>query len=427
MKEYTKIISENIFDEYYDYDEDEDLDKIYNFLKNEENFRPFNEGLIELIIKSNDNFKNQENYDLKVYFDYLKEKLDCINVKIYTQVINDWLTGKHRPKVEENYREKMYQICFALNLELKQVYDFFNEVYFSRAFNCHSIKEAVYYYCFSNKFSYKEAQEMIYLIENSKENTEKNIEIIYTSAIKNKIDTFAKKEHFIEYMKENKHNFNIWNITSYSKIKELFDEINTSKEISKDIRYKINKNISLTDEDKNSCGLFLRYQLLEIEKSDDIKKSFKDMFGKKDITSVKCILDNLLYSYKISSNKNIPYIVKNNFPSEKSFSNILSASNEDFTKFKAYTSKSYDTIRKLLIFLKFFNFWYKYKLGFMNENDMDILFEAYIQETNILLNECGYEDFYVGNPYDWIFFKCAKSDEPITAFENIIGYIVDNI
>ena len=36
-----------------------------------------------------------------------------------------------------------YQICFAFNLGVEETRDFFRRVYFERAFDCHSITEAV--------------------------------------------------------------------------------------------------------------------------------------------------------------------------------------------------------------------------------------------------------------------------------------------
>lgn len=54
-----------------------------------------------------------------------------------------------------------YQICFAFNLDIDETRDFFRRVYFERAFDCHSITEAVYYYCMCNGLSYSAALDII--------------------------------------------------------------------------------------------------------------------------------------------------------------------------------------------------------------------------------------------------------------------------
>ena len=79
---------------------------------------------------------------------------------------------------------------------------------------------------------------------------------------------------------------------------------------------------------------------------------------------------------------------------------------------KLSTSKSYDSIRKLIILLDFYRFWVNAKLNSETEYyktlDEDKLTEIYIEEANNCLYDCGYEDLYAGNPYDWIFLCSAR-------------------
>ena len=57
--------------------------------------------------------------------------------------------------------EIMVEKSGSLNLGVEGTRDFFRRVYFERAFDCHSITEAVYYYCMRNGLSYLEALAII--------------------------------------------------------------------------------------------------------------------------------------------------------------------------------------------------------------------------------------------------------------------------
>ena len=46
--------------------------------------------------------------------------------------------------------------------------------------------------------------------------------------------------------------------------------------------------------------------------------------------------------------------------------------------------------------------------------------ERFISDINKMLLEVGYLELYLGNPYDWIFLYCSKSQEPLTVFREFI-------
>ncbi len=72
-------------------------------------------------------------------------------------------------------RKTAFQICFALGLDVDETKDFFRCVQFERGFDCHTINEAVYYFCMRKGLSYDEAQEMIHSIPIPKKD-EKNFQ-----------------------------------------------------------------------------------------------------------------------------------------------------------------------------------------------------------------------------------------------------------
>ena len=79
---------------------------------------------------------------LIIFFSKLKD----IGSTISRATVMSWFTGNHRPKVEAGSRPKIYELCFAMQLTYEETVWFFQHVYYDRAFNCHNIREAVYYY-----------------------------------------------------------------------------------------------------------------------------------------------------------------------------------------------------------------------------------------------------------------------------------------
>ena len=125
-----------------------------DFLNDPENFRPFQLGLTELMTRNG--FTGSEK-DTAALTDSLYPKLAAIRPSLARSTVNDWFTGRRRPKLNAESRTLMYQVCFALSLPLPEVFWFFGHVYFDRPFNCRRLDEAIYYYCLKNRLSYGEA------------------------------------------------------------------------------------------------------------------------------------------------------------------------------------------------------------------------------------------------------------------------------
>lgn len=49
-----------------------------------------------------------------------------------------------------------------------------------------------------------------------------------------------------------------------------------------------------------------------------------------------------------------------------------------------------------------------------------ILYDAFIEEMNTTLYNCGYEYLYAGNPYDWLFMCAAQTEKPLKYFRDCI-------
>ncbi len=423
----------------------EEVDAFCEFIMNEEISWPFHKALTKLLELS-DYSKDLTNNEEKT--EYLFKKMKALPSDITKTTIRAWINGTQRPKLEHSSREHMYQICFALQLSYEDVKWFFHHVYLTRCFNYHTIKESIYSYCFQHKLTYSTALKLIQIVSEAPEPTtsiekRKN----YTKFIQEQIDSFHSEDALVDFLITNKHNFHTWNQTALSHIYALWEEIIGPKDNQKAIetlqkmrrnliRHKMAKNnsnsktameyLNTIQKDYQSFGLLLSEIAQEAQKptaNETFGENILEILKSKNIFSVDFVLQYLLgTSTGLQKNKNIPNSIRVNFPTKTTFSTILDPE-------KAKTLTSYDSIRKILILLKFYTFWCKVKLqcpdykGHLPEE----LSITYQQEASTLLLECGYEDLYAGNPYDGIFLVFSKNEiSPLDFCREFISNILND-
>lgn len=414
-----------------------------NFLCADENFRPFAQGLTELLQKVN--FQGAPS-NVQEKTEFLIKKLREIDSTLTSKTVAAWFDGKYRPKIEPHSRLKMYEICFALNLNFDQVDWFFHHVYFDRTFNCHSINEVVYFFAFLRNLSYAEANEIIAEIESAPiDNTDSDDEI-YTQFIRNRVASIETVDELKSFLIQNKKSFAAWNKTALNRIKMLREEIVGNEAVAKPIIRKLRKTleqcraetIEFSEDEINKCGLLVRYICLRARSDKNFGGKYnavelEESIENANVFSNDFVLKNFLGMLTgINKRINVPYIVKNNFPSKKILSEVLNDG-------KSNVSKSYDAIRKMLILFHFHNFWYKVKLHDLENlepEEIENLPEIYRNETDTLLEQCGYEPLYAGNPFDWIFLCSANSQDsdspenyayPLDFFAELILNLTDEL
>lgn len=369
------------------------------YLNNPSNFRSFSEGLTELIQKYGYNGA-ADNAIAKT--NYILEKLSDINITISKSTVKDWFCNKRRPALVSNSRTIMFQVCFAIKALFDDVKWFFSHVYFDRNFNCHTIEEAVYYYCFIHNLPYKDACRFITIINSYPESKDMPGDA-YTNETKDRISLFNNDTEFLGFFKENKGIFQKWNKTALLYINQLLSYIRGKKDDKNAITAYKNENFSY---DITGCGLVIQEYLHNYKNN----KRVNYIYGQ-NIASIDFMLEQIINTnIGISKETIIPAIVKVNFPSKKTFSDILT---------NAETSTSYDSIRKCLILLKFYHFFINLELNpGIIEN---YAYTIYYDETNDMLYSCGYEELFPGNPYDWLFLWSARQTKPLDALRNAIN------
>lgn len=399
------------------------------YLYDENSFRPFKEGLTNLL--------RSHGYTgtIQQMPSFLFSKLQEIGSEITFKTVNSWFLGQHRPKVEASSRKRMYEICFALNLNLNETCEFFHHVYYDRAFNCHTIDEAVFYYAFLHNINYMTSLKIISDIKSTDNNTSKidSNSLNFTKLAQTSIRDFQSIDELKEFLIENKKNYKEWNISARKTLNNFIEQLNGSSTNKEELRANINrlkrqlrsqtKSNKFKLENYANQGLLIQEILFDASNSFiGFEQEIEDSLRKEHLFTNAFILHRF---FPNSLEKNpyihIPYIVKNNFPSKKVMSEILDPS-------KIQVSKSYDSIRKMLILLKFYTFWLNIKLNKTSTTStysIEDKFRIFIDETNFTLQQCGYDDLYSVNPYDWIFLLSSHQPNPINFFRDFTSELFD--
>lgn len=416
-KDHLNLSTDNAQDSLFSID---DCNEAYQYLQNSANFVSFHTGLTTLMQRCGYTGSSE---DVEGKTAYLQQKLAAIHVKITEITVRDWFSGKRRPSLDSRSRKLVYEICFALGASFELVQEFFRQVYFSRSFNCHTIKEAVYYYCLHQNHSYNHALELYETIKAMPETAKFEASApVYTDQIRNALDNCHSDEEFLAYFSRNKSIFDRWNQKALFYIEEFIRQIRGTKE---DIgRIEAFGKVGTIPDAKTlatppASGLITQEFFMQARHF-----GRKWTYAKQNVTSIDFMLEFIIDPIEpVNKKAKLPDIVKLNFPSKKTFSKILNRSQSEM-------STSYDSIRKCLILLKFYHFWVTLELMMDSGNAAEDsqteyadYFDDFCEEMAQLLEECGYEELYERNPYDWIFLWASTTEQPLESFRGVMKTI----
>ena len=374
---YTEYMESAIYTLTSDYEEnaDKDIDTMITFMK-ENQFMPFGERLKRFIRMIN----NDKNVDCEKY---LKEQAQMNSVEISdNRTINRLLNLVNTPE-----REKAFLIVFALGLSLENAINFFEKVYFDRAFDVKNTDEMVYYYCIKNGKKYDKALELITKINTDYLEAESNEKkTIHTKKIQNKIDDIIDEASFIEYARLYNSARKKENCTGqevFRRLKEIA-KINVQKEAEIDKSIFAEYNDAYKDCNVNSDA-YMYNRILGINPTSDDKTS-----GSKPVFTKE---------------------ISNHFPKElfKCFTDVATIG-----KLLTNKEESYEKNRKAIILFNFYNWASQEEPSCFDE------------DCNYLLEECGYPKLYYGNPFDWLFLHCSFTERPLDAFREFVYRVIEN-
>ncbi len=286
--------------------------------------------------------------------------------------IKNWLT-KSGP--DGNGRTNVYQLCFALELDVPQTFELFMKAYFERPFDFHRIEECIYWYCIKNHLPYCHALEMIQSVQNSSHEDDAPV-IDATNQIAEQVKQFDDEALLIHFLSTHQSSFEVNNKTGREKTEKLIDEC---KELANQLQAEKKAIINSADD------LDTAHKLIDSD-----EKLLAEIYG----------FHARSEEYK-GYGFAFPDRVKRNFPQ---FSQLQ--------KIRSGNGLTYDIVRKALILFGFYRFFATIRL----ESDGDIegdVFDEFKDEMNGILDECGYASLYVRTPYDWMFLHCATTASPL--------------
>lgn len=378
-EEYSQYLEDQIWSFYGD-DSDLDCDELLDYLNSGEFIRPFSDRLLHFYNEHcSSSFSGEE-----AAKDLLKKAAEA-NIKINRNTVLGWFSGKSEPKKGENDRDRLYSVAFAMGLNEEETSRLFHKVFFDKAFNKRNVREFVFLNCLHFGKSYSDAQRILSEVKFSEDN--RNDSTVLSKLIGDYVTEEAEDEAILSYIFEHPHNFALNDTYAKKCIEELLLEI-TGDDEKTGIAYEeycrfISYEGSMDGKSKGSID-FMLYVITGIDFVKD-KSRFKEMAQK------------------------LPREIVNQFPDKRSFSDK--------------TASAY-VLRKELILLYFYSYWTKNLLSYDKQGDYD----AFRDELNTILFDCGYSELYVGNPYDWLFLYCSATGEseqgsPVDVLRDILASI----
>ncbi len=314
---------------------------------------------LEGILKRFDELKIKYDKDPKIIISILNDKFKSVLGKELPRTIKEWVKGT--PPGVTN-RINLYDVCFALTMNIQETSEFFIKYYLNIPFNYKNKEDAIFFYCILNKKEYTMVNKFL---KESSEFVENDNNVDTVEIFKN-IKSINDDEKFIKYLKENCISKEYQYERARSHIKELVKDV---KEITD----------SKNDSDMIRKIFNIDYQALKKE---------------------KFIKNNLMPSKFVNS-----------LPTDQDINQIIEG------------KKTYDIIRKTLVILKFISMYYDMSFDAKTDAELQKQIEEYFNdfedELNMLLVDCGFPPIYYRNPFDAIMLYCARSKDPIVTFWSI--------
>lgn len=424
MGQYTE--SRNIAAETLSIDDDDFKDKLQEIAKK---FRGFDDALTEFIVEHGYTGPASD-VDAKAQF--LRDRFKAKGIK-QPRNLKKWFVP-----VKKLDRDTLYQVCFAFKLNVAETEDFFRRICFARSFDCHTVKEAVYYYCIKNNRSYAEANQIIEQIPKLQKvkTLPEGDAVLYTQTIVHQLDEISDPEKLIQYITSNIDSFGYNNVTASKDIQELWKHVVEQGGLAdKDAhilyRYEdFGKNEGFIKDNPDYYEADMNKRLVTPEEEEDnvashpVEKTTWNILSQilgLTINTEREYADkhdrSLLTAF--SGNVLMPLRAAYCFPNRQNIEKII----------RGELIADYEAMRKILILLKFYSFWADKDKIYLNASDDETALERHPDSARCLydidshLASAGYPILYAGNPYDWIFMWSLNSYDPLEAFRTYMNEV----
>lgn len=382
MGEYTGSLSVKGFDispEHENYQQE--------LLDVAQSFRTFDAALEEFLVQKG---YSGDISDTEAKVSFIKEKFDKAGIALEARIPRSWF----RKHIQADNRDIAFKFCFAFQLTLEETGDFFKRVYLQRSLDCHTVEEAIYYYCIRHRLTYSDAQELMKKapVQDGKGSVAFHAEVLYTGTIIKELDRFQTPEELLAFLNENSSQFAYNNATAKRYINELWRRIAGEDGLA--YRELCRRHPRKVISSKRSAWeIYLQiFGLLDYDTEDNSR-----LFPLQGDRTVQSMLkDNSL----------VHPLVRKSFPDRQYLEEIIKGN-----------WQSDEVVRKTMILLAFYRFWAEL---FLKDSASEYAAKPHdaqrcIASINRLLLDSSYPDLYEGNPYDWIFLFAAQDDYPLEA------------
>lgn len=260
-----------------------------------------------------------------------------------------------------------YDLCYALEMDFQQTAVFFQKHYLTMPFNVKSSVDAVFMYALYHKKPYSEVTE---LLRKSKCFVSQENAHTSTSQILAMILDIDDAEKFLRYLSEH-----------------CYDN---------EQQFQLARSI-ISDEIELVHTILLRYEADRVLSPERLNSM-----------TIEALLG---YKYQSGSKKSkdskLPKRFTESLPNDVTLGKIV---NGDVA--------SYDLLRKTLMLLKFYNFYYEVDNSDPNTIGGNLM--DFYEELNGVLISCGFAQLYVRHPFDCLLLYCANSYDPIDTLYCVI-------
>ena len=303
----------------------------------------------------------------------VKTRYKDILGKSCPRTVVEWIRGT-TPGITN--RQNNYDLCYALEMDLKETSSFFQKHYLTIPFILRNRVDAVFFYCLLNSKPYSTVVE---LLDSSVDFAPQKTVNTSTAQIRTAIREIKTNEEFLTYL--------------------------SSHCYTRQQHFQHAKSMILEEID------MLKPKLLE---KNETQKSFMGE-GAEQKASI-----NRLNSETLFALLGYKYTGKNNTPIKlpKRFTESLP---NDVTLGKIVNDEevSYELLRKTLLLLKFNSFYSAADEAGGQENILRNLLD-FKEELNIVLDACGFSYVYMMHPFDCLLMYCANSPNPIDMLHSVM-------